>query len=197
MCWVLIFAPLVAWFFGSLLFFEMEHSSFKIEPLTPHNYHIWKPWMLTILAQRGLNTLIKEQKFTFKSDYETWSFTKATSEAFGLIKANVSESLWFHLDNITTPHDAWDKLESLFSKVDTMRAMQIDAQLTALSLDDFPTMVDYLTKFKELHIQLMGVGKKKKEDECIYLILSKLKGPFHVFASTFLSLQKMLWVINS
>lgn len=68
-----------------------------------------------------------------------------------------------------------------------MRAMQIDAQLTALSPDDFPTMVDYLTKFKELHIQLMGVGKKKKEDECIYLILSKLKGPFHVFASTLLS----------
>jgi len=34
---------------------------------------------------------------------------------------------------------------------------------------------------------LLGSGKNKKEDECIYLILSKLKGPFHVFASTFLS----------
>jgi len=129
----------------------MDHLSFKIETLTYHNYHTWKPWMLTILAQRELNTLIKEQKFTFKSDYETWSFTKATGEAFVLIKSNVSEILWFHIDIITTPHEAWDKLESLFGKVDTMRAMQIDVQLTALSPDDYPTMVDYLTKFKELY----------------------------------------------
>jgi len=143
--------------------------------------------MLTVLTQRGLNTLIKEQKFTFKLDYETWSFTKEIGEAFGLIKSNVSESLWFHLENITTPYEIWDKLESLFGKVDTMRAMQIDAQLTALSLDDYPTMVDYLTKFKDLYIQLLGNGKK--EEECIYLILSKLKGPFHVFASTFLSIK--------
>jgi len=33
----------------------------------------------------------------------------------------------------------------------------------------------------------LGSGKLKKEDECNYLILSKLKGPFHVFTSTFLS----------
>ena len=79
--------------------------------------------MLIVLKQRGLNTLIEEQKFTFKSDYETWSFTKETSEAFGLIKLNVSESLWFHLNSITTPPESWDKLESFFGKVDTMRAM--------------------------------------------------------------------------
>jgi len=46
-------------------------------------------------------------------------------------------------------------------------------------------MIDYLTKFKELYTQLLGSGKKKKEEECIYMILSKLKIPFHVFASTF------------
>ena len=115
--------------------------------------------MLFVFLNTRLNTLIKKKTFTFKSDYETWSFTKATGEAFGLIRANVSESMWFHLDSITTPHEAWDKLESLFGKFDIMRAMQIDAQLIALSPDDFPNIVDYLTKFKELHIQLMDAGK--------------------------------------
>ena len=38
----------------------------------------------------------------------------------------------------------------------------------------------------------MGAGKKKKEDEFIYLILPKLKGPFHVFAFTFLSTKDVI-----
>jgi len=93
-----------------------------------------------------------------------------------------------HLENIEIPHEAWEKLESLFGKNDIMRAMHIDAQLTALYPYDFSTIVDFLTKFKNLYTQLKGSGKKKEEKECIFFIMSKLKDPFHIFASTFISI---------
>lgn len=82
---------------------------------------------------------------------------------FGLIKSSVSESLWFHLGSITTPHKVWYKLEYVFDKFDTMRDIQIDAQLSALYPDDYPIVIDYLTRFKELYTQLLVSGKNKKE----------------------------------
>ena len=36
---------LVSWLIAFLVF-EMENSTFIIEPLTPHNYHTWKPFHL-------------------------------------------------------------------------------------------------------------------------------------------------------
>jgi len=66
--------------------------------------------------------------------------------------------------------------------------MQIDAHLISLSLDDHTTMVEYLTKFKELYTQSTSSEKNKKEYECIFLILSKLKCPFHLFDFTFCSI---------
>jgi len=82
---------------------------------------------------------------------------------------NVNESLWFHLDGCKTPY------ESLWFHISSM---QLYAKLIALSPNDFPTLIDYLTKFKELLTQLKGSGKKKEDKECVYLILSKLRGPF-------------------
>ena len=85
-----------------------------------------------------------------------------------------------------------EKLKNLFGKVDHIRSMQLEAELTALSPDDFSTIIDYLTKFKELLTQLKGSGKKKEDKDCVYLILSKLRGPFQIFASTFLSTMDAL-----
>ena len=41
-------------------------------------------------------------------------------------------------------------------------------------------------------MQLKGSGKKKEDKDCVYLILSKLRGPFQIFASTFLSTMDAL-----
>lgn len=76
---------------------------------------------------------MKEKNFTFKSDYETWVFSKSKTKAFELIRTNTSEILWFYFENITTPHEAWDKLEIFFGKVDIIKVIQIEAQLIALS----------------------------------------------------------------
>ena len=50
----------------------------------------------------------------------------------------------------------------------------------------------YLSKFRLLVAQLKGCGKTKSDEECIFLILSKLKGPYQVFSFAFYSTMDAL-----
>jgi hypothetical protein len=101
-------------------------------------------------------------------------------------------SLLFHIGECKTPKESWDKLASLFGKVNEFQALQLEAKLSSLVPDEHASIEDYLAKFRLLVAQLKGCGKKKSDDECIFLILSKLKGPFQVFSSTFYSTMDAL-----
>ena len=47
-------------------------------------------------------------------------------------------------------------------------------------------------KFKSLRVVLQGCGKNKTDVECIFLILSKLMGQYHIFSSTLYSTMDAL-----
>jgi len=113
-------------------------------------------------------------------------------EAMGLIALYISDSLLFHLDGLTTPRDYWHKFVTLFGRVNEFWALQLDTELTSLTPTDFPTIEDFLMKFKSLRTLLQGCGKNKTDDECIFLILSKLRGPYQIFSSTFYSTMDAL-----
>lgn len=95
-------------------------------------------------------------------------------EAMGLIALHVSNSLLFHLHDLLTPRAMWLKFETLFGIVNEFHAIQIEVELTSLSPDSFPTIEDFLNKFKTIKSILQGSGKNKEDKECIYLILSNL-----------------------
>ena len=84
------------------------------------------------------------------------------NEAMGLIALNISDSLLFRLDVLTTPRAIWTKFYNLFGTVNEFRALQLDAELTCLTLASFPTIEDFLMKFKSLHTVLQRCGKKKQ-----------------------------------
>lgn len=92
-----------------------------------------------------------------------------------LIELHVSNSLLFHLDGYDTPTQSWDKF----------RALQLEVEFSSMVLHEHASIEDYLAKFSSLLAQLKGFGKTKSNDECIFLILSKLKGSYQVFSSTF------------
>ena len=96
----------------------------------------------------------------------------------GFIGLHVSESLLFHLDGCDTPKERWDKLASLFGKINEFRALQLEVELSSLVPDEHASIEDYLAKFRSLLAQLKGCGKPKFDNECILLILSKLKGSY-------------------
>ena len=69
-------------------------------------------------------------------------------EAMGLIALNITDSLLFHLDGLTTPRAIWTKFYNLFGTVNEFRALQLDAELTSLTPTNFPTIEDFLMKLK-------------------------------------------------
>ena len=113
-------------------------------------------------------------------------------EAMRLISLQVFDNLQFHLDWCKTPLSMQTKLEGLFGTVNEFRALQIEAELTSIVPDSFPSIKDFLMKFNQHRSLLKGCGKTKTDIECIYLILSKLHEKFHIFSSTFYSAKYAL-----
>jgi hypothetical protein len=61
-----------------------------------------------------------------------------------------------------------------------------------LSLNDFPFIEYYLSKFKTLIILCIDHKLDLKEDVCIYIILSKLGSKYSIFVSTFYTTREAL-----
>lgn len=160
--------------------------------LTPHNYHTWKTQMTRLLMSRGLWSCLDANQPVLQIPFEVLQHRNKMDEAMGLIALNISDSLLFHLDGLTTLLAIWTKLQTLFGTVNEFRALQLDAELTSLTPASFPTIEDFLMKFKSLRTVLQGCGKHKTDDECIFLILSKLRGQYQIFSSTFYSTMDAL-----
>jgi hypothetical protein len=63
-------------------------------------------------------------------------------------------------------------------------------QISRLGRDS--SIEDYLVEFKLLVVHMKGCRKNKLDEECIFLILSKLKDPFQVVSSMFYSTMDAL-----
>jgi hypothetical protein len=70
----------------------------------------------------------------------------------GLIRMSISPNLRFHLKEIDDPEEAWEKIESVFGKLDIILAQELENQVSTLSPSDFSWLGDYLSKFKTLRI---------------------------------------------
>jgi len=63
----------------------------------------------------------------------------------------------------------------------------LEHQLVSLDLSDFNTIEDYISNFKLLRLELKDYKVEKIDDGMIMAVLSKLRGHFLVFVSTFYS----------
>ena len=75
-------------------------------------------------------------------------------EAHGHLLSLVSRDLRFHIQELKTPKDFWDKLSSLFDKQDEMRIHQLENDLITLNPSNFESLNEFFTKFKNLIYQL-------------------------------------------
>ena len=76
---------------------------------------------------------------------------KQNEQACGLIGMSISPDLRFHLDGEDSPVKAWDKLNTIFGIKNEIRAFQLDNELLTLHPSNFPSIEDYLSKFKTLN----------------------------------------------
>ena len=75
----------------------------------------------------------------------------------GLIIISISPDLRYHLQDIDDPKEAWDTIESVFSKLNIIRAQQLENQILTLSPSDFSFLGDNLSKFKHSEFYVKNV----------------------------------------
>jgi hypothetical protein len=121
-----------------------------------------------------------------------FTYRNKLDEDMGLIGLHVSDSFLFHIAYYKTFKSSWDKLASLFGKVNEFLVLQLEAEFSFIFPNEHGSIEYYLSKFRSLVAQLKGCGKSKSDDGCIFLMLSKLKGPYQGFISTFYSTMDAL-----
>ena len=90
---------------------------------------------------------------------------------------------------IDEPNKSWEKLESVFGKLNEIRGHQLENELISFNPSDFSCIQDYLSKYKTLRLLCEECNIKKEDKQCIYNILSKHGPAYSVFVSTFYSMK--------
>ena len=117
---------------------------------------------------------------------------KKNDQSLGLIGMSIFPDLRFHLDGEYSPVKAQEKLNNVFGIKNEIRAFQLENELLTLNPSNFPSIEDYLSKFKTLKLLLEGCKVPKEEEPLIYGILAKLTPTYYVFVSTFHSTREAL-----
>ena len=161
----------------------MENTNIVI--LTSTNYFQWKSPMEDLLRSKGIYRITLGTKTAPDEDEKKAKWENKNDQAHGLIVMSISPELRFHLDGEDSPVKAWAKLNNIFGIKNEIRAFQLENELLTLDPSTFPSIEDYLSKFKTLRLLLEGCNVSKEEDPLIYGILAKLPPTYSVFVSTF------------
>jgi hypothetical protein len=122
-----------------------------------------------------------------RSSIEKFKYLNRMDEALGTICILISLDLLFHISSCKTLNEAWTILEGIFGKQDEMRGHMLEVELLTLDPKSFENIQDFITKFKDLLLQIKacGVDKSKEEKQMFLTIISKIGPEFLVSVSTF------------
>jgi hypothetical protein len=148
--------------------------------------------MEDLLRSKGLYRITLGKETTPTDDDKKDKWDNRNDEALELIGMSISPYLRYHLQGIDDPEEAWKTIESVFGKLNIIRAQQLENKILTLSPSDFSFLGNYLSKFKTLGILCEECKIKMEEERCIYLILSKLGSAYFLFVSTFYAMRKAL-----
>ena len=85
--------------------------------LTNNNYFQWRSHMEDLLRSKGLYQITMGKKTTPTDDDKKAKWDNRNDEACGLIGMSISPDLRYHLQGVDNPKEAWDKIESVFGKL--------------------------------------------------------------------------------
>ena len=88
--------------------------------LTPFNFFDWKADMVIQLRAKGLYRVTMGTEVEPNFAVEKAKYFNKLDDAYGLLFLSISREIMFHLDSLTSPKEVWEKLESLFGKMDEL-----------------------------------------------------------------------------
>ena len=102
------------------------------------------------LRSKGLFGVAMDTEVELGSAIEKSRFLNKKDEAFGFLCLSIFDDLLFHLMDLKTPKQIWDKLESLYGNHDYLRVYQLENELMSLQPSNFETLNDFFTNFNML-----------------------------------------------
>jgi hypothetical protein len=101
------------------------------------NYIVWAPDMEVLLKSKGLwkykKTVIPDPIV----DWENFDVDGNKDEVVGVIMTYILREIHFHISGIKFPHKVWNKLKSLFDRVDEIHVMQLEKEFISLDPHSF------------------------------------------------------------
>ena len=173
----------------------MKNTSIVLLP--SKKYFQWKSHMEDLLRSKGLYIITLGTKVAPDEAEKQAKWENKNDQAHGLIGMSILPELRFHLDGEDSPVKAWAKLNNIFGIKNEIRAFQLENELLTLDPSNFPSIEDYLSRFKTLKLLLEGCNVPKQDDPLIYDILAKLPLAYSVFISTFHSTRETLIFVGS
>ena len=96
---------------------------------------------------------VEPQQSVEKSKFLNW-----IEETFDFICIHISKDILFHFKGLKNPKEVWDKLEYLFGKQDDLRGHLLENELIALQPNNFETIQQFFSKYKDLVLQCKQCG---------------------------------------
>ena len=100
------------------------------------------------MYSKGLYRVTMDTEVELGSTIEKSRFLNKKDEAFTFLCLSISQDLLFHLIDLKTRKEIWDKLESLYGKHDDLRVYQLENELMSLQPSNFKTLNYFFTKLK-------------------------------------------------
>ena len=141
--------------------------------------------MQVSLCNKGFFRIILGRQAEPHHPAEKNKFLNRLDEAFGYLCTQIFRDLLFHLEDLRTPKEAWEKLEVFFGKQDELQGHILENDSIALHPSSFNTIQQFFTKFKSLTLQCRQCGIERKEEQHVLSILIKIGTKYFVFVSIF------------
>ena len=106
--------------------------------------------MADILRSKGLYRIAIGLETKPSNDDKVAKWENKQDQARGLIGMSISQDFQFHILDIDTPHEALDKLNTVFGIQNQIKAHQLENELLTLDPNNFSSIEDFLSKFKTL-----------------------------------------------
>ena len=153
--------------------------------------------MEDLLRSKGLYRITLGIEATPNEDEKQDKWENKNDQDCGLMGMSIFPDLRFHLEGEDSPIKAWEKLNSVFGIKNEIQTFQLENELLTLDPSNFPSIEDYLSKFKTLKLLLEACKVTKEEEPLIYGILAKLPLAYSVFVSTFHSIREALFNVGN
>ena len=137
--------------------------------------------MVDILRSKGLYRIATRVETKTSDHDKVAKWENKQDQARGLIGMSIAQVLQFHILDIDTPHEALDKLNTVFGIQNQIRAHQLENELLTVDPNNFSSIEDFLSKYKTLRLLLEACKVKKEDGSLIYCIIAKLGPAYSIF----------------